>query len=196
MPWRNEKRATPKRFRAATPKPTTAHLPLPEAAPKPKNDVPDSQPSPSVPVCESTPWPGAGKMSGNLFEDRTWLLPPNYLDNGNENKTENEPKITTGVASPRLGDQIVLFVGEERGREQGVIAKDVTQAKITKTTGLKTKDSKLEHDKSQAAMGSRNGKVKIPNTTSIDSQIQSWNQNEMRENSIIVNMVMRYSYKN
>ena len=38
------KRAAPKRFRPATPKPTTACLPLPEAPPKPKNDVPDSQP--------------------------------------------------------------------------------------------------------------------------------------------------------
>ena len=94
------KRATPKRFTPATPKPTTMHLPSPEAPPKPKNDVPDSQPPPSVPVHERTPWPGAGKMSGNLFEDRNWLLPPNYLDNGNENKTENEPKIMTSVTSP------------------------------------------------------------------------------------------------
>ena len=80
------KRVTPKRFRSATPKPTTMHPPLTEALPKPKNDVPDSQPLPSVPVCENTPWPGAGKMSGNLFEGRNWLLPPNYLDNGNKNK--------------------------------------------------------------------------------------------------------------
>ena len=87
------KRAAPKRFRPATPKPTTTHLPLPEAPPKPKNDVPDGEPLPSVPVCKSTPWPGAGKMSGNLFKNRNWLLPPNYLDNANENKTENEPKI-------------------------------------------------------------------------------------------------------
>ena len=36
------KRATPKKFRPATPKPTTVYLPLPEAPPKPKNDVPDS----------------------------------------------------------------------------------------------------------------------------------------------------------
>ena len=64
------KRATPKRFKPATSKPTTVHLPLPEAPPKPKTDVPDSQPPPSVPVHESTPWPCAGKMSGNLFEDR------------------------------------------------------------------------------------------------------------------------------
>ena len=89
------KRAAPKRFRPAAPKPTTAH---PEVPPKPKNDVSDSQP---VPVCESTPWPGAGKMSGNLFEDRNWLLLPNYLSNDNENKTESEPKNTASVTSPR-----------------------------------------------------------------------------------------------
>ena len=91
------KRATPKKFRPATPKLTAAHLPLLEAPPKPKNDAP----LPSIPVCESTPWPGAGKMSGNLFEDRNWLLPPNYLDNGKENKTENELKATTNVTSPK-----------------------------------------------------------------------------------------------
>ena len=95
------KRATPKRFKPVTPKPTTAHPPLPEAPPKPKNDVPDSQPLPSVPVCKSTPWPGTGKMLGNLFEDRNWVLPPNYLDNGNKNKSESNPKITTGVTSPK-----------------------------------------------------------------------------------------------
>ena len=71
-------------------------------------------------------------MSGNLFEDRNWLLPPNYLNNGNENKTENEPKITTGITSPRppikeeepktndqstenaVGDQVALFVNLRR----------------------------------------------------------------------------------
>ena len=92
------KTAVPKRFRPAAPKPTTTHLPLPEAPSKPKNDVPDSQP---VPVYESTPWPGVGKMSGNLFEDRNWLLPPNYLSSDNENKAVSEQKITASVTSPR-----------------------------------------------------------------------------------------------
>ena len=57
----------------------------------------------SVPVCKSSPWPGIGKVSGNLFEERNWLLPPNYLDNDNrhENKIEDEHKNTTGVTSPR-----------------------------------------------------------------------------------------------
>ena len=84
------KRATPKKkFRPATPKITATHPPLPEAPPKPKNITP------SVPVRGNTPWPGAGKMSGNLFEERNWLLPKNYL--ATENKNEN----TIGVTSPR-----------------------------------------------------------------------------------------------
>ena len=61
------KTATPKKkFRPATPKPATVHPPLPEAPPKPKSEML----SPSVPARESTPWPGTGKMSGNLFDDR------------------------------------------------------------------------------------------------------------------------------
>ena len=39
--------------------------------------------------------------SGNLFEDRNWLLSPNYLNNDNENKTENEPNNAASVTSPR-----------------------------------------------------------------------------------------------
>ena len=116
------KRATPKKkFRPATIKPTTVCPPLPEAPPRPKN----SASLPSVPVREDTPWPGAGKMLGNLFEDRNWLPPKNYL--ATENKSENvtgisspkptlkeEPKISEqSVISPKKqrnvdGDQIVL----------------------------------------------------------------------------------------
>ena len=97
------KRAAPKRFRPAAPKLTTTHLPIPEAPPKPKTDVPDNRPPPSIPVHESTPWPGTGKVSGNLFEERNWLLPQNYLDNDhrNENKIEDEHENATGVTSPR-----------------------------------------------------------------------------------------------
>ena len=59
------KRATPKKkFRPATPKITTTHPPLSEAPLKSKNNTP------LVPIREDTPWPSAGKMSGNLFEDR------------------------------------------------------------------------------------------------------------------------------
>ena len=139
------KRAVPKRFRPAAPKPTTMHLPFPEALPKPKNDVSDSRP---VPVCKSTPWPGTGKVSENLFKDRNWLLPPNYLDNDNDNKIKNEPKIATGVTSPRppikeeelkvndqenvVGDQIALFCKPQKKDEENRPQQQKTLPKIQK----------------------------------------------------------------
>ena len=36
-------------------------------------------------------------MSGNLLQDRNWLLPPNYL----ENKTKNEHKAVTNITCPK-----------------------------------------------------------------------------------------------
>ena len=77
---------------------------------KPQADLQENRP-PSLedaPVYKSSPWPSAGKMSGNLFEDRNWLLPPNYLNNDSKN--------TTGIASPKspikeeskIGDQSVI----------------------------------------------------------------------------------------
>ena len=41
------------------------------------------------------------KMSVNLFEDRSWLLPPNYLSNDTENKTVSEPRNTASITCPR-----------------------------------------------------------------------------------------------
>ena len=77
------KRAMPKKkFRPPTPKPTTACPPLPGALPKPKSKAP----LPSVSVQESTPWPRTGKVSGNLFEERNWLLPQNDLASENKMK--------------------------------------------------------------------------------------------------------------
>ena len=53
------------------------HPPLLQAPPKPTSDA--AAASASVTVREDTPWPSTGKMSGNLFEDRNWLLPKGYL---------------------------------------------------------------------------------------------------------------------
>ena len=94
------KRAVPKRFRpSAAPKPTTVQAPatVSQAPAKSKTDAPENRPPPleNVSVHESTPWPGAGKVSGNLFEDRNWLLPPNYLDNKNKNGHKNMINITS-----------------------------------------------------------------------------------------------------
>ena len=86
-PAEKRKRAVPtKMFRpsaAHKPSRTAMHPPTTVSkAPanvKPQTDALENRP-PSLedaPVHEGTPWPSAGKMSGNLFEDRNWLLPPN-----------------------------------------------------------------------------------------------------------------------
>ena len=78
------KRATPiKKFRPATPRVAAMCPPLSQALPKPNSSAS------SAPVREDTPWPRTGKMSGNLFEERNWLLPKDYL------VTENKKEDTT-----------------------------------------------------------------------------------------------------
>ena len=74
--------------------------PLPHAPPKPNNKNPPT-------VREDTPWPG--KMSGNLVDDRQWLLPKGYLPT--QNKEENvditslkeEPKMTDNSKNDKCG---------------------------------------------------------------------------------------------
>ena len=51
------------------------HPPLLQTAPRPINGASAAP----VTVREDTQWPGAGKMSGNLFEERNWVLPKDYL---------------------------------------------------------------------------------------------------------------------
>ena len=70
------KRATPtKRFRPATLKATATCLPLLQTTPKPTNGASAAP----VTVMKDTPWPGTGKMSGNLFVERNWAIPKDYL---------------------------------------------------------------------------------------------------------------------
>ena len=69
---------TPKRkFTPVAPKATVTHSPLPKTPPKSASNTAAT----SVPamVRQDTPWPSAGNMSGNLFQDRNWLLPKDYL---------------------------------------------------------------------------------------------------------------------
>ena len=95
------KTAMPKRkFRQATPRVTAMCLPLPQAPPKSSNNIPAT-------IREGTPWPGTGKMSSNLLDDRNWLLPKGYL--ATEDKKEDattpslkeEPKIKEHSTSPK-----------------------------------------------------------------------------------------------
>ena len=68
------KRATPKRkLKPIAPRVAMMCPPLPQVPPQPSNNML------STLVQEDTPWPSAGKTSGNLFKDRNWLLPKGYL---------------------------------------------------------------------------------------------------------------------
>ena len=77
-----EKRKTAmrkKKFRPATPRIAAMHPPLPQAPPKPSNNTMINSNNIPTTIREDTPWPGPGKMSGNLFDDRNWLIPKGYL---------------------------------------------------------------------------------------------------------------------
>ena len=50
-------------------------LPCQKATPKSTNGA---SAAPET-VRKDTPWPSTGKMSGNLFEERNWVLPKDYL---------------------------------------------------------------------------------------------------------------------
>ena len=55
-------------------------------------------------------------MSGNLFEDRNWLLPKNYL--ATENKSENATSISSPKPSlkeePKIGEQSLISPKTEK----------------------------------------------------------------------------------
>ena len=89
------KRATPKKkFRPATPRVAAMCPPLLQAPPKPNSNTS------STSVREDTPWPSTGKMLGNLFEERNWPLPKDFL------VAENKKKDTTiDTAKPPLKEE-------------------------------------------------------------------------------------------
>ena len=99
------KKAVPtKRLRlSAAPKPneTTVqpHVTVSKVPEAPENRPPHLE---KAQVCKCTPWPGTGRMSGNLFEDRNWLLPPNYLNNDCKNATSPKSPIKE---EPKTGEQ-------------------------------------------------------------------------------------------
>ena len=75
-----EKRRTvtlKRKFRLVAPKATATCLSLPKTPPKPTcNAAATSTP---VMVRQDTPCSSTGTMSSNLFQDRNWLLPKDYL---------------------------------------------------------------------------------------------------------------------
>ena len=75
-----EKRRTvtlKRKFRPVAPKATVTCSPLPKTTSKPTSNAATTS-TPTM-VRQDTPWPSAGNMSGNMFQDRNWLLLKDYL---------------------------------------------------------------------------------------------------------------------
>ena len=99
-------------------------LPLLQTASRPINGTSAAP----VTVREDTPWPAAGKMLGNLFEERNWALPKGYLaiEDKKEDTTIVKPplveeskmenKLPVRRKKSVVGDLIVPFLKLKRRR--------------------------------------------------------------------------------
>ena len=109
-----------RKFRPVVPKATAT--PLPKTPPKPASNA--AAASMLMMVRQDTPWPGAGTTSGNLFQDRNWLLLKDYL--ATEKKEEmakpypKEEDKMRGTRSQRgkvwLGARMHLYAKHRRKR--------------------------------------------------------------------------------
>ena len=169
---RKRKRVTPKkRFRPATPRDTVTCLPLLQAPPKPTSDAAKAT-APAI-VREDTPWPSTGKMSGNLFEERNWLLLKGYLamegekegvakpypkeegKEGEQNPNQKRRKVWSGTQLP--------FLQSTKGRSWS--------SPSTGTNGRPTAETSTKLQ------------VKRPNTLNMTTTKQQWEQKMERLNA-------------
>ena len=166
------KRALPKKkFRPATPKATMMHLPLPQTAPRPTNGAS------AVPVTvrEDTPWPSTGKMSGNLFVERNWMIPKDYL--AIEDKKEDAT-----IAKPPL-------IEESKMREQTSSQKEEKCGWGPNCPFCKAqrKDTDLPHQQKhleeQQQKPLPKPHAKRPDTLSITKTKQQWEEEMERLNT-------------
>ena len=158
------KRATPKKkFRPATPRVAMMCPPLPQAPPKPSSSAS------SAPVREDTPWPGTGKMLGNLFEEGNWLLPKDYLII--ENKKEDT---TIETAKPPLKD-------EPKMEEQATSQKEEKCAWGPDWPFCKSQKKEGKNQQQQKPLPKP--QVKRPNTLSLTKMRQQWEAEMERLNT-------------
>ena len=158
------KRATPKkRFRPATPRATMACPPLPQTAPRPTNGTSSSAPAT---VREDTPRPGMGKMLGNLFEERNWVLPKDYMaiEDKKEDATVTKPPL---IEESKMGEQASSQKEEKCGW-----GPDCPFCKAQKKDG---------EDQQQKALPKP--QAKRPDTLSITKMRQQWEEEMKRLNT-------------
>ena len=157
------KRATPKkRFRPPTPKATMVCPPLLQATAKSTNGASAAP----VTVRENTPWPSTGKMLGNLFEERNWVLTKDYLaiEDKKEDATIAKPPL---IEESKTGEQTFSQKEEKCGW-----GPDCPFCKALKKDGEDQQQKPLP--KPQA---------KRPDTLSITKMRQQWEEEMERLNT-------------
>ena len=85
------------------------HPPLLQAPPNPSSNTS------SAPVRKDTPWPSAGKMLGNPFEERNWLLPKVYLVTENKKDTTIDTTKQPLKEEPKMEEQATCQKEEKCG---------------------------------------------------------------------------------
>ena len=139
-----------------------------QAPAKPKTDVLENRPPPlkNVPVHKSTSWPGTGKVWGNLFEDRNWLLPPNYLDNENKNEHKNAIGITS--SRPPIKEE------EPKVNEQSAEkCRWIPDCPFCKNQEKEKEENKIQQQKMPPQAKMQKPQVRRPKTLNLTDRYQS-----------------------
>ena len=166
------KRVTPKkRFRPATPKATATHPPLLQTTPRPTNGASAAP----VTVREAIPWPGTGKMLGNLFVERNWLIPKDYL------AIEDKKEDAIVVKSPLIEESKMGEQTSSQKEEKCGLGPDCPFCKAQK------KDADLphqqEHPEEQQQKSLPKPQAKRPDTLNITKMRQQWEEEMERLNT-------------
>ena len=145
-------------------------------------------------VREDTPWPSAGKMSGDLFKERDWLVPKGYV--ATQNKEENidinslkeEPKVIDNSKKDkcRWGPNCPFCKAQER-KEENLQQRPLPSPQTQKQT--KTKSQQLwEAEMERLTICT----ICTISTIWTASQTRSWTLNLTKARNIIMNMGMRH----
>ena len=128
-----------------------------------------------VTVREDTPWPGTGKMSGNLFVERNWAIPKDYLaiEDKKEDDTVAKPP---PIEESKMGEQT-----SSQNEEKCGWGPDCPFCKAQK------KDVDLphqqEHLEEQQQKPLPKPQAKRPNTLNITKMRQQWEEEMERLNT-------------
>ena len=89
---------------------------LENQTPSQEGTLKNNPPLENIPVHVGTPWPEAGKMSGNLFELRKdWSIPPNNNNNATATATPNPHKDRAQAQEQPTPSSVVALKSEKCG---------------------------------------------------------------------------------